>query len=785
MHALFDQLALLTRLLGSPLSAQSLASQTLRNAEGRIDMQSLGEVLRSHGYDNRLDRRPLADIPAAALPVLLVDRDGDGTVVSAKLHGSSGTADYEILNADGSRSIRSAEQLQADYTGYCWFLKMRPQRDTRSELPEYTMGRAWFWKVIWRFRRYYYQVAIASVLINVLALIGSLYVMNVYDRVIPNRAYETLWVLSVGVLGAIAFEFLARTIRARLTDIAGKKADLIISAALFRRVMAIDLSQKPASSGSYASNLRDFESVREFMTSASLLALVDLPFILLFIFVMWMVAGPLALVPLATIPLVIIAGLLAQVPLARYTNESMRESSQRQGLAVEALEGLETLKTNNATNWAQQRWERFTAVTAAASIKLRDWSNGVLHFSQMVQQANTVFLVLWGTYLIHHENPASRITMGALIACVILSGRTLAPLSQVAGLMVRLQQARVALAGLNSIVERPTERDAERSYISLTQPKGEIAFSGASYRYRMGAQQGPLVLQGLSIAIRPGEKVGILGRIGSGKSTMLRLAAGLYHPTDGHVLLDGVDMRQIDPADLRTHVSLLGQAPRIFLGTLRENLDMGRMDRLSSDEELIAALRRFGLDQLVRAHPLGLNLPIGEDGQGLSGGQKQIVSLARLTLRDPRVVLLDEPTSGLDSQTEAAALKALTEWAQGRTLVMVTHRMQVLPFVDRVIVIDQGRVLMDGPRDAVLRRLGGSTAEAPAPAAPAGAPVRVRTRPVVTAAVQPAAPADPATADSSAVKVVSTHTGKPVQVRVASTVAAAGTTDTAGDGHGA
>ncbi|MDO5693900.1 MAG: type I secretion system permease/ATPase [Pseudomonadota bacterium] len=739
--SLFDQLSLLTRLLGNSVSAQALAAQTLRNPQGRIDMHSLGEVLRSHGYDNQLDKRKLGEIPSATMPVLLVTKDGGALVVSGASRQPSGERSYEVVSEDGSRSFWPAEQVQAEYTGYCWFLKAKPKHDTRSELPEYTMGKSWFWKVIWRFRRYYYQVAIASVLINVLALIGSLYVMNVYDRVIPNRAYETLWVLSIGVLAANLFEFLARTVRARLTDIAGKKADLIISAALFRRVMAIDLSQKPASSGSYASNLRDFESVRDFMTSASLLALVDLPFILLFIAVMYMVAGPLALVPLATIPLVVGMGLLAQVPLAKYTHESMKEGSQRQGLAVEAIEGLETLKTNNATNWAQQRWERFTAATAASSMKLKDWSNVVVNFAMLVQQANTVFLVVYGTYLIHHDNPAARITMGALIACVILSGRALAPLSQVAGLLVRLQQARVALDGLNNIVARKTERDAERSYISLSRPQGELSFTGVSYRYGQGQQQGPLVLQGLNVVIRPGEKVGILGRIGSGKSTLLRLAAGLYHPADGHVLLDGMDMRQVDPADLRAHVSLLGQAPRIFLGTLRENLDMGRMDRISSDDELVAALRRFGLDQIVRSHPLGLNMPLGEDGQGLSGGQKQILGLARLTLRDPRVVLLDEPTSGLDGQTEQAALKALSDWAQDRTLVMVTHRMQVLPLVNRIIVIEQGRVVMDGPRDAVLRQLAAPAPGAGQPAVQAGQPAPGQGQPVVRVVKAEVAPA--------------------------------------------
>ncbi len=717
---LFAQISLLTRLLGEPLSAKALASQTQRNAEGRVDLQSLQEVLRSQGYDNQLSERPLSQIPPAAAPVLLPTRDGGALVVSAISPDATGAASYEILSEDGTRERWPAERLAQHYLGYCWFVKARAQRDMRSELPEYTMDKGWFWRVIWRFKGYYVQVAVASVLINVLALIGSLYVMNVYDRVIPNRAYETLWVLSIGVLGANLFEFAARSIRARLTDVAGKKADLIISSALFRRVLAMDLAHKPASSGSYASNLRDFESVRDFMTSASLLALVDLPFVLLFIAVMWLVAGPLALVPLLTIPLVVGVGLLAQVPLARYTHESMREGSQRQGLAVEAIEGLETLKTHNAGNWAQQRWDRFTAATAQSSIKLRDWSNGVLHFSTLVQQMNTVFLVLFGTYLIHADDPAQRITMGALIACVILSGRTLAPLSQVAGLMTRFQQARVALSGIDSIVERPTERDPARSYVSLAHVRGELTLTGAGYRYGVGQQAGPLVLQGLNLRIAPGEKVAVLGRIGSGKSTLLRLMAGLYAASEGNVLLDGVDVRQIDPADVRAHVSLLGQQPRLFLGTLRENLDMGRMDRLSSDDELIAALRRFGLDKLVQAHPLGLNMPIGEDGFGLSGGQRQMVGLARLTLREPSVVLLDEPTSGLDEMSERAALEAMADWAGERTMVVVTHRPQVLPFVQRIIVIEQGRVLMDGPRDAVLQRLRGEPAGA-APAAAGGA----------------------------------------------------------------
>ncbi|WP_303013792.1 type I secretion system permease/ATPase, partial [Rodentibacter pneumotropicus] len=507
---------------------------------------------------------------------------------------------------------------------------------------------------------------------------------------------------SIGVVLAISFEFAAKMIRGHLTDIAGKKADLIISSALFRRVMALRLIDKPASSGSYANNLRDFESVREFMTSASLLVLVDLPFLFLFVFVIYLIGGKLALVPLIIIPTVILVGIAVQPKLAARINESMRESSQRQGLIVEALDGIETLKANNATNWVQQRWDMYTAKTSASQIKVKDLSNFVVNFSVGLQQLNTVFLVLLGTYLIHSEDEASRITMGALIASVILSGRALAPLAQIAGLATRFQQARLALKGVDDIVNRPIERVDDRKYITLKQTQGKISFNNVNFQYN---KESPNALSQLSITINPGEKVAILGRVGSGKSTLLKLAAGLYEPHSGNVTLDNVDLRQIDPNYLRNQVALFGQSPRLFLGTLRENLDIARADNFAGDVELVNALYRFGLEHLVNSHPRGLDMPLGENGQGLSGGQKQLVALARLTIKDPRVVLLDEPTSDLDQGTEEMVLQALARWMGNRTMIMVTHRPQVLKLVNRIIVIDNGKVAIDGPRDAVLEHL--------------------------------------------------------------------------------
>ena len=701
MKSIIEHIALTTRILGAPVSEAALSAEVVRDRKLNINFQSLGEVLRSHGFENTLSKRDLQDIPSLAVPLVLMLHNEEAAVV-VRIEGVGRNRIYFLRQIDGLEQQLSHDELVSLYLGYCWFIKPKVTADNRSDLPEYHLPKSWFWKVIWRFKGYYYQVILATFIINFLALVSSLYVMNVYDRVIPNQAYETLWVLSIGVMLAILFEFLAKMIRGHLTDIAGKKADLIISSAIFRRMMALRLADRPASAGSYANNLREFESVREFMTSASLLVLVDLPFLLLFITVIFIVGGKLAIVPAIIIPIVIIVGFIVQRPLSRYINESMKESSQRQGLAVAALEGIETLKTNNATGWAQQRWDTYTAKTSASSIKVKDTANFMINFSVAMQQLNTVFLVLFGTYLIHNENTAERITMGALIAAVILSGRALSPLAQVAGLATRFQQAKLALEGLNNIIERPIERVPERKYISPSNIQGNITFENTCFQYQ---EDGKPAVSNLNLQIRAGEKIGILGRIGSGKSTMLKLASGLYDGSTGNVMLDNIDMRQIDPNFLRSQILLLSQSPRLFLGTLRENMDLARSDGYSSDQELLEALQRFGLDKIIRSHPKGLDMPLGEDGLGLSGGQKQIIALARMTLRNPRIVLLDEPTTGLDQATERMSLQAISQWAQDKTLLVVTHRPQVLQIVNRIIVMDEGKVVMDGPRDLVLQRL--------------------------------------------------------------------------------
>ncbi|HGO5824016.1 TPA: type I secretion system permease/ATPase [Mannheimia haemolytica] len=701
MKSIIEHIALVTQIHGKPIAPEALTAQVVRDIHNNVNFHSVIELLRSYGFENSISQRPLQDIPSLSVPVVAILQNEEALVIT-KIEGKGEERLYTIRQSGDSEQILDHQTLVSRYLGYCWFIKPKMVSDTRSELPEYDMPKSWFWKVIWRFRGYYYQVVLASFIINFLALVSSLYVMNVYDRVIPNQTYETLWALSIGVIIAIVFEFIARMVRGHLTDVAGKKADLIISSALFRRVMALRLIDKPASSGSYANNLREFESVREFMTSASLLALVDLPFLCLFIFVIYLVGGMLAWVPLITVMIVLLFSFAIQPQLAARLNESMRESSQRQGLIVEALDGIETLKANNAVNWAQQRWDAFTAKVSAAQIKVKDTSNLVTNFAVKMQQLNTVFLVILGTYMVHAEAESSRITMGAIMASVILSGRALAPVGQVASLAIRFQQAKLALKGVNAIVERPIEKDISRQYITLQRVKGHLQFDKVSFQYNRDVSD---ALSELSISIREGERVGIIGKIGSGKSTLLKLAAGLYEPSKGGITLDSIDIRQLDPYYLRSQITLLTQSERLFLGTLRENLDMARTDNMSDDRALLTALQRFGLLSFVQRHPKGLDMPLGENGLGLSGGQKQLVALARMTIKDPRVVLMDEPTSDLDQESEEMVLQALNKWLANRTLVVVTHRPQVLKLVSRIIVMDNGKVVLDGPRDEVLARL--------------------------------------------------------------------------------
>ncbi|MEI7443813.1 MAG: type I secretion system permease/ATPase [Burkholderiales bacterium] len=677
--SLVDALTALASRLGRPISAAALQSQLVAGRDNTLDWSVVVRALASFGLRAERETRRAGALPADRLPAIAALQDGRFVLV----------ADAPAAADPGLGSLEA---------GWCVRMELAPAADLRSGIPAIASARTWFWTVLWGLRGHYVNVALSTLVINLLSIAISLYVMNVYDRVVPNRTYDTLWVLTAGTVLALVFEFAARMLRGWLIDAAGKRADLEISSALFARLLAIRLEAKPASSGAFVANLRDFESIRDVLTSATLTALVDLPFVLLFLGVIAVIAPPLALVPLAAIVLVVLAGLAVQAPLARAIRTSMKDGSQRQGLAVEAVEGMETLKVNNAYRFALQRWQWFTESISGTSMRSRTLSAVVTNFTLAVSQLVTIMTVVWGVHLIH----ANLLSLGGLIGVVILSGRAIAPLSQVASLALRLQQARSAFDGLQALVDRPVEREPDRSYLALVAPRGELGISGVDFSHD---RAGPTLFRGLELNLRAGEKVAVVGRTGSGKSTLLRLAAGLYAPTAGMVRVDGIEARQIDPAELRSIVGLVPQQPRLFLGTLRENLDLARSDRDVDDARRLWALRALGLDTMVARHPRGLDMHLGEDGAGLSGGQKQLVAIARLLMRDPRIVLLDEPTSGLDQNSEKQVIATIAEWARDRTLIVATHRPAAIELVDRIVVLEAGRIVLDAPRAEALEQL--------------------------------------------------------------------------------
>jgi ATP-binding cassette subfamily C protein LapB len=662
--------------------------------ERPLQPASFSRIAEANGCKVRIQSRGLGQISDLLLPViLLLDRQQACLLLARKsdnrlviLPCEPGAIEVEI----------TADDLALRYIGTCIFIRPTIQAENRSIVEARATEKDWFWSTIWRYKGYYLQAAGAAMLVNVLALAGTFFTMNVYDRVISNQAYITLWTLAAGVMVAMVFEYLARNLRSWLLDNAGKKADLLLGSALFRQAMMSRLENRPKSAGAYASTLREFESVRDFATSATLATISDLPFILLFVWVIHMIAGPLFWVPLAAVPILMIVGALAQFPLSRYVNENLREGSVKHGILVESLESAETIKALRVESQMQAKYERAAALTSRTAMKSRMITALVSNFTSFIQSLCTVVIVVWGVYLIGD----GELTMGALIGAVLLSSRAIAPAASITALAVRYQQARMALRSLNRVMATPTDRDAARNYLHKPTATGALTASNVSFRY--DPQAGDSVA-GISLNIAPGEKIAMLGRIGSGKSTLLKVLSGLYRPTQGNVRLDGVDLQQIEPADVRRHVLYVGQDARLLFGSLRENLKAGSPH--IDDESMMRVADAFGVHQFASAHPHGYDMPIGERGEGLSGGQRQAVALVRAVLSNPTVMLLDEPTSAMDNATEALAMNALARLCAAKTMIYVTHKLQLLEYVSRVIILDAGARVADGPKEAVLQAL--------------------------------------------------------------------------------
>lgn len=681
--------------LERPLTEAAL--DDARTGAGALSVRDVITVAGRAGLQAGFGARKLAAFDAALCPALLFLNDDRAVVLHGRRSETCLVHDPDL--GEGIGEVARAA-LEAQYTGYALLFRKEHREDIAASAAQ---GGHWFWSALAANRWAYVQVLLAAVLTNILALVTSIFTMVVYDRILPNEATESLIALTAGVGLALVFDFILKGLRAGFIDRAGQRADLVMGRRLFDQLLDVQMAAKKGSSGALANTLREFETLRDFITSATLVAVVDLPFVLMFIFVIHAIGGPLAWVPGVAVPIAIAVGLIVQPLLARLAERSFQDGQSKQSVLVETVSGLETIKATGAGRAMRARWEEASLRQSDHAVRSRALTQFALNATGFVQQSAQVLIVFYGVFLI-----ADGVTsMGALIAAVILTGRCLAPLAQLVQTLTRFNGAQQAYRSLNALMDAASERPEGHAWISRPTLTGKIQFEDVRFAY---PEAGTEALKGVSFTINPGEKVAILGRIGSGKSTVARLMIGLYVPQQGSVRMDGVDLRQIDPGDLRRNVGSVLQDVWLFTGTVRDNIAIGAVR--PRDGAILDAAKIAGVEDFVSRHPSGYDLMLAERGEGLSGGQRQAIALARALVGRPPILLMDEPTSAMDVQTEATVIGRLKADLGPRTMVIVTHRTALLELVDRVIVIDDGRVAFDGDKAQMLRA--GQSAAPPA-----------------------------------------------------------------------
>lgn len=677
---------------GRAKSAESIKAGLAYDDEG-MGAELFCEAARRLEINAKIVKKSsVSAISAAVLPCVLLLSENQVCVL-IELRGKK--AKIFLPEEKTVRDI-SLETLQKNFKGYAIFTRPSAAFLSSDHKDEDNVTGHWFWGIVRGNRGVYVYVLLSSIFINLFVLVSPLFVMNVYDRVIPNNAVETGWALGIGAFVAFIFDFLFKTVRGYLIDFAGRKIDVMAARRIFDKLLDIRLAQRPPSSGAFANMLRDFDSVREFFTSATITALVDVPFGLVFLFMIAQLAGALALIPLAVIMIVLIAGYLVQFSLKSSVRKSLKTAESKHGLLVEAISGLETIKANNADGRFRARYAQCAGENARQSQRSRALSALGVNIASFFQQALSVIMILTGMYLVQD----GVLTMGGLIASVILAGRAIAPIGQIANLMTRYHQASGSLKTLDYIMAKDVERPAGRQFLHRPNLRGKICFEHVNFTY---PQTQNSVLRDVSFTIEAGERVGIIGRIGSGKSTIARLMLNLYEPEEGTIRIDDTDYRQIDPADLRRNTAYIAQDVVLFSGSVRDNITAAAPH--TSEERLLVVAKASGVDDFISRHPMGYDAPVGEQGLGLSGGQRQAIALARAMITSPNILVCDEPTNAMDMQAEAAFCSYIREQIKGKTFIMITHKSTMLDMVDRLIVMHNGKLILDGRRDDVLRAL--------------------------------------------------------------------------------
>ncbi len=669
---------------GIPIS-DSVETEEVERVAGRIGLEI--ELL---NISNLQDRR-------LVLPAIVQFQNGRfATVIERASNGhllfgfDTGT---DLVESE--RNSLMSEKVVRAFAFSALYLNSAERAESGSS--QQIEKRHWLYGTLATFWRGYAYIALAAIFINLIALATPIFTMNVYDRVLPNKATSSLLTLAAGVAVALIFDMLLKGARSIIIDQTGRAADVKISYMLFDKVLHTSMSARPSSTGEYANRISQIEFVREFFTSNTISTLIDSTFVFIFLIVIYIIAGWLAVIPLIALVIAVFIGLVAQQRIGKRVARAANESAQRQSLLVETISTIETVKTLKAESTLLRKWNELTKNSSRTSEEIKQLSSSAANATSFVQQMVSIILVIAGAF----EFAKGNMSTGAIIATVMLSGRTVGPLAQITMTLARMRQAMLSLSILNTIMELPEDRPSSTGFVSRAINVGGFQFEDASFQYPGNDQK---VLKGINLSVAAGERVGIIGRIGSGKTTIGRLLAGLYQPVSGRLLIENIDVRQYHPAVVRGAVSLVSQSADLFSGTLKENLLLGNPN--ATDDEIIAAAKKAGVDEFATLHPRGYDMAVGERGNNLSGGQRQAVAIARMLLVNPKIVFLDEPTGAMDLASERQLIKTLSSaFGTETTLVISTHRYSLLDIVDRLVVLDQGRIVADGPKEKVLAAL--------------------------------------------------------------------------------
>ncbi|WP_373091688.1 type I secretion system permease/ATPase [Zhongshania sp.] len=647
------------------------------------------------GFASRLIKRDLEEISGLLLPCILVLKNRDAVILE-KIDRKTGQARVIFPEVSGGAEWIDFAKLNESYAGFAFLLKLEFKQESASKKTLNLRKGHWFWDTLKLSKEAFVSVIVASILINFFVVATPLFTMNVYDRVVPNDAIETLWVLAIGVLLIYAFDMALRFLRTYFLEVSGKKSDVIMSSIIYEQVMNLKMSEWPRSVGAFANNLREFESIRSFFTSSTISALVDLPFSILLLILVAYIGGPLVVVPIVAMILLLLYSFAIMKPLRESIESTFAASANKNAHLIESLHSIQTIKSLGVASHSQWVWEESSGAIANKSMRSRILSSSIAVISQFLMQLNTVCIIIFGVYQISDQ----ALSLGGLIAVSMLASRAVAPVGQVATLISQYQQTRTAFDSLDGIMNMPVERPETKQYVRRPSFDGHIEFKKVSFSYPE-AQQASLT--DISFEITPGEHVGIIGKVGSGKSSLAKLLIGLYEPTAGSISVDDINSKQIDPADLRQHIGYLSQEVGLMRGTIRDNLVY--RDPQIRDDRLLDVAALCGVDQFVNQLPSGYDTQVGEQGACLSGGQRQAIALGRALLRNESIVVLDEPTSNMDNSTEFRIKRKLFDYTRDKTLIVITHKTSMLDLVERLIVVENGRILLDGPKQQVVEKL--------------------------------------------------------------------------------